>query len=696
MDIDFSCTTHALTPTMPVAPSPDPPDGALGPRTVTLSSGDHQYLLVRGFRAEDIKMAVNNLRGRCEINLGNVMSELNYDIEPQKNAMKKALEKIRKKARNVASAAKFATWLHREARACRIAATTKLEQHYASLWPGGHEIANLIGQWPKVYDDDVRTIRRQWPTLQVNCDIDVDCSASFGICTNQDLISFSSPQVSYPAFFKLIKCIWFEAVGQNNKVYLNRIAHLLVACAHTMSSDYCEGEECGRGHYHSYAIARQMEGGIETTEDVAALCFWALMHAPSWSEHKEILFAELFRRALRERASSLIPYYQQWLASSRTAEASEAAKQIEQQVIPETIMLTHFLEAIDNYIRKHRNPALGSDARNSHQLSETDYFDPATGQLEHTLWGPRWENTEPRQAVIDNLTMIYRANEYQQLFPATDGRQTDAVNSRTALHKAVTRSRGKFHTVIDSAFYRATAQEVIEQRFAELTLRAMDFVYQRESSARDEVKLRFFQAGLDPQVDPDDHSVSYGELHYRLRKYAYCQLQQYKQYVETVIGTEIPIAVSRSQIDAILARFHQLPIEERRYWKMSRSYAESTLMPELIRDLLPGKMARDSKELQERQKLFITCKCLTCTICDAHTYFCTCETSVGEALARRYRRFTEEGMLARIEKGVSRYLEPRYCQERFNIRLEVGNHYRKEAVMPTAPLLESCAGKGTL
>ena len=694
MDIDFSCTTHALTPTMPVAPSSDPPDGTLGPRTVALSPGDHQYLLVRGFRAEDIKTAVNNLSGRCEINLGNVVSELNYDIEPQKNAMEKALEKIRKKTRNVASAAQFATWLYREARACKLSAVTKLEQHYASLWPRDHEIASLIDQWPEVYRDDVRTIKRQWPTLQVNCDIDVDCSVSFGICTNQDVISFSSPQVSYPAFFKLIKCIWFEAVGQNNKVYLNRIAHLLVACAHTMSSDYREGEECGREYYHSYAIARQMEGGIETTEDVAALCFWALMHSSSWSEHKEILFAELFRRALRERASSLIPYYHQWLTTNRAGEASEVAKQIEQQVIPETIMLTHFLEAIDNYIRKHRNPAPGTDHRYSRQQPGTDYFDPATGQLEHTLWGPCWENTEPRQAVIDNLTMIYRASEYQQLFTATDSRQTNAVNSRTALLRAVTRSRGKFQTVIDSAFYKAMAQEVIEQRFADLTLRAMDFVYQQENSARDEVKLRFSQAGLEPQVDPDDHSVSYGELHYRLRKYAYWQLQHYKQYVESVIGTAIPIAVSRSQIDAILPRFHQLPIEEKRYWKMSRSYAESTLIPELIRDLLPGKMARDSKGLQERQKLFITCNCLTCTICDAYTYFCTCETSVGQALAGHYRRFAEEGMLARIEKGVSRYLEPRYCKERFNIRLTVGNEPTETTTPGEFSLLKSLKKRG--
>ena len=681
------------------ASAPSGEEGALGPRTVALSSRDHQYLLVRGFRDKDIKTAVNNLRGRCEINLGNVVSELSYDIVPQKNNIEKALEKIRKKTKNVAAAARFARWLCQEARDCRTSAATKLEQHYASLWPGREEIAVLIDQWPEVYRDDVRTIKRHWPTLQVNCDIGVDCSASFDVCTNQDVISFTSPQVSYPAFFKLIKDIWFEAIARNNRVYLNRVAHLLVSCAHVMSGDYWAGEKCGREYYHSFAITRQMQGGVETTEDVAALCFYALMHPPSWSEHKETLFAELFRRVLRERATCLAPYYHQWQATTGAGGAglaSEVAKQIEQQVIPEIIMLTHFLEAIDNYIREHRDPELYSNDGDSRRGPETDYFDSSTGQLEHTLWAPCWENTEPRQAVIDNLAVIYRASEYQQLFLTgpPDGRQANEVNWRTAVHKALSRSRGKFQTVIDSAFYKAIVQDVIEQRFADLTLRAMDFVYSRENSARQQAKLTFSLAGLEPQIDPDDHSVSYGELHYRLRKQAFRQLRQYKQYVESVLGTAIPIAVSRSQIDAILERFHQLPIEEKRYWKMSGSFAKGTLIPELVQDLLPGKMAQDCKELRERQKLFITCKCLTCTICNVDTYFCNCQTNVGYSLAWKFNRFAEAGMLARIEKDVRRYLEPRYCKEKFNIRLALVNKPAEVNNPDEARILRSLEKKG--
>ena len=98
MDIDFSCATYDLTPSMPADSSFDPHgnEGILGSYTVTLSPGDQQYLRVKGFREQDINVAVNSLRGRRDITLDNVMSELEYDSRQKRNQIKKALKVIRK------------------------------------------------------------------------------------------------------------------------------------------------------------------------------------------------------------------------------------------------------------------------------------------------------------------------------------------------------------------------------------------------------------------------------------------------------------------------------------------------------------------------------------------------------------------------------------------------------------------------
>ena len=708
MDIDFSCATYDLTPSMPADSSFDPHgnEGILGSYTVTLSPGDQQYLRVKGFREQDINVAVNSLRGRRDITLDNVMSELEYDSRQKRNQIKKALKVIRKKTRNVATAAHFASWLCDVARTCRSSAINELERHYAALWPKPGQIANLVDQWPEYYREDASTIKRLWPALRVNRDINVDCSANFDVCTNQNAIKLESPQVSYPAFFKLIKDIWFAAIRQNNRGYLNRVAHLLVSFAHAMSCEIWVGDKDAREHYHAFAIACQMKGGIEATEDIAALCFWASMHPPSWRKHQKTLYAELFRRALHERVTCLVPYYHQWLAINRTGlnevsidpgDVTEVAKQIEQVVIPETVILSHFLEAIASYIRMYQD----QDSTRA-TMPFSDLFDSVTGQLNHPVWAPCWESAQPRQAVIDNLDNIYHASEFQPLFETR--RPTSRHLANKAKKAALTDDKGASHswekkqqairTIIDNAAGKATAQKAIRQQFADLTLVALEHVYRQEDDARNAVKLRFFRSGLEAKIDPDDHSVSYGELHYQLRKEAFRQLQQYKKYVESVLGTIIPIAVSRSQIDTIVERFYQLPIEEKRYWKMSRSYAQGTLLPELVQDLLLGKMAQDSKDLQERQKLFITCKCLTCSICNVDTYYCSCRSNIGYSLVRKFGRYAEAGMLARIKKDVRRYLEPRYCKEQFNIRLAVVDEPAEADHRDQANLLRSLKKKG--
>ena len=711
MDIDFSCATYALTPSMPADSSSDPPshEGALGSYTVTLSPGDKQYLQVKGFREQDINVAVNSLRGTREITLDNVMSELDYDSEQQRNHIKKALNIIRKKTKNVTTVAHFAGWLWEVARTYRSSAIRELERHYATLWPKPRQVADLVDQWPESYREDASTIKRLWPSFQVNRDIRVDCSASFDVCTNQNVINFESPQVSYPAFFRLIKDIWFAAIRENNIGYLNRVAHLLVSFAHVMSCEFREGDKGAREHYHAFAIARQMEGSIEAKEDIAALCFWASMHPPSWRKHQKTLYAELFRRALRERVTCLVPYYHEWLAINRTGlneasidpgDATEVAKQIEQVVIPETVILSHFLEAIASYIRMYQDQ---DSTWSATTMPFSDFFDSATGQLYHPVWAPCWESAQPRQAVIDNLDNIYHAREFQQLFEARRPTNRHWANKAkkpavTDEEKGASYSREKkqqaIRAIIDNAACKATAQEAIRQQFADLTLIALEHVYRQENDARNAVKLLFFRPGLEAEIDPDDHSISYGELHYQLRKEAFRQLQQFKKYVESVLGTKIPISVSHSQIKAIVERFYQLPIEERRYWKMSRSYAQATLLPELVQDLLLGKMAQDSKDLQERQKLFITCKCLTCTICNVDTYSCSCRSNVGYSLVRKFGRYAEVGMLARIKKDVRRYLEPRYCKAQFNIRLAVVNEPAEAHHQNEASLLRSLKKKG--
>ena len=698
MDIDFSCATYVSTPSMPVASSSLGNEGTLGSYTVTLSPGDQQYLQVKGFREQDINVVVNSLRGKREITLDNVISELNYDSRQQRNQIKKALKTIRKKTRNVATAVYFSDWLWEVARNCKSSSIKELERHYATLWPKPEQIADLVDQWPESYRADASTIKSLWPALRVNRDINVDCSANLVVCTNQNALKLESPQVSYPAFFKLIKDIWFAAIRQNNRGYLNRVAHLLVSFAHVMSFEFWKGDKDAREHFHACAITRQMLGGIRATEDIAALCFWASMHPPSWRKHQNALYEELFRRALRERVTCLVPYYHQWLASNRTgpvSDANEVAKQIEQVVIPETVILSHFLEAIASYIRMYQDQ---DSTRATMPLS--DFFDSVTGQLDHPVWAPCWESAEPRRAVIENLDDIYHASEFQPLFRTATNRHL----SNNVKKPVVTDKRGVSHsqekkqqairTIIDNAAGKASAQKAIRQRFADLTLVALEHIYRQEGEARNAVKLLFFRTGLEARIDPDDHSVSFGELHYELRKEAFRQLQEYKKYVESVLGTTIPIAVSRSQINAIVERFYQLPIEEKRYWKMSRSYAQGTLLPELVEDLLLGKMAQDSKDLQARQKLFITCKCLTCSICNVDTYYCNCRSSVGYSLAGKFGRYAEAGLLARIKKDVRRYLEPQYCQAQFNIRLAIVNEPAKAAHRDQASLLKSLKKKG--
>lgn len=682
MDIDFSCATYLFRPSMPVDPSSPGTESLLSFHAVTLSPGDQQYLRVKGFREQDINVAVNSLRGTRAITLENVISELDYDNRQQRKHKKKVMKIIRKKTRNVATAVHFSNWLLELARTCKSSAIKELERHYATLWPKPWQIADLVDQWPEFYREDASTIKEFWPLLPVNRDINVDCSANFGVCTNQNALDPESAQVSYPAFFKLIKDIWFAAISQNNIGYLNRVTHLLVSFAQVMSFEFWMGDKDARDHYHAFAITRQIKGGLEATEDIAAVCFWALMHPPSWRKHQKTLYAELFRRALHERVTYLVPYYPQWLAINRTgqnearidpAEAAEVAKQIEQVVIPETVILSHFLEAIASYIRMYQ------DQGSTRKAMPGDFFDSITGQLNHPVWASCWESAEPRQVVIDTLDNIYHASEFQPLFETR--RPTNRHLPDKAKKPVVTDQPGASHsrekkqqairTIIENAAGKATAQKAIRQQFADLTSVALEHVHRQEDDARNAVKLLFFRTGLEAKIDPDDHSVSYGELHYLVRKEAFGQLQEYKKRVESVFGTSIPIAVSRSQINAIVERFYQLPIEERRYWKMSRSYAQDILIPELVEDLLLGKMAQDSKGLQERQKLFITCKCLTCSICNVDTYYCNCRANVGYSLVRKFGRYAKAGLLARIKKDVGRYLEPGYCKAQFNIRLAV-------------------------
>ena len=700
MDIDFSCENYVSTPSMPVASSSLGNEGTLGSYTVTLSPGDQQYLQVKGFREEDINAVVDSLRGKREITLDNVKSELDYDGRRQIIQLKKALKIIRKKTRNVASATHFANWLCEVARNCKSSSIWELERHYATLWPKPWQVANLVDQWPESYHKDASTIKRLWPSLPVNRDIHVDCSTNFDVCTNQNAINCESAQVSYPAFFKLIKDIWFTAIRQDNRGYLNRVAHLLVSFAHVMSSEFWVGDKDARDHFQAFAIARQMRDGIEATEDIAALCFWASMHPPSWRKHQKKLYAELFRRALLERVTCLVPYYHQWLAINRNApvsDANELVKQIEQVVIPETVILSHFLEAIVSYIRLYQDQGSTGAAKS---MPFNDFFDSATGQLDHPVWAPCWESAEPRRAVIENLDHIYHASEFQPLFRAATNRhfsnkvKKPVVTDEQGVSYSQEEKQQAIRTIIDNATDKATAQRAIRQRFADLTLVALEHVYRQEDEARNDVKLLFFRTGLEARVDPDDHSVAYGELHYELRKEVFRQLQQYKKYVESVLGTAIPIAVSRSQINAIVERFYQLPIEEKRYWKMSRSYAQDTLLPELVEDLLLGKMAQDSKGLQARQKLFITCKCLTCSICNVDTYYCNCRSNVGYSLVRKFGRYAEAGLLARIKKDVRRYLEPQYCQAQYNIRLAIVNEPAEAEHRDQASLLRSLKKKG--
>ncbi len=695
MNFDFSYTSHGLTPPVPSdlptdsAISRGGDEGTLGSHTVALSTVERQFLLVRGFPDNEIDSAVNALKGQREVNFANVQEELNLNIKPLKKSIRNALKKISKKNKNVATRANFASWLCTQGKSYDRAAIVRRQMHYINLSPTAKHIAALVDRWPEAYHNDACNIKLSWPKLNVNGDIGVyfcDC-ADYKFSDENYVETCSTPRITYPAFFTLLKDIWFDAFSQNNITHLNRLTHVLVSCIGRVSTQLCTETEPGKKWHNCMGVSQAAEG-IDKTQDITTVCFWALMHPPIWREQKRVLFAEMFHRALSKNMARLTPYFYRRrsadegdVAEARTtaSDVNTIAKNIEQQVIPDAAMLAHYLEAIASFIQKYRRPLLFCRDNVTHteleEIAETNYFDDITGQLIHPVWGTCPKNAQPRREVLDNLKRIFHATEYEQVFQDTPEyrRWMTRIYWQTAINKTITVNRQRKHQaariIIDDTLRKARAKKLIEERLINLVLKVVNHIRCEKRMARDRVKLNFRRNALEPRTDPEDHGIFFGEDYYRMRKQASRDLHRYKKYAETFLGTEITVMVSRSQIDATLERFQQLPLTEKRYWKMSRAYAEGTLIPELVQDLALSKTAEDSDRLHERQKLFITCKCLTCTICNVDTYHCRCETNVGRWLAGKFSDFVKNSTKARIEKNVSRYVHSHHCREKFDINL---------------------------
>ena len=684
MDIDYSFTSLSSVLKLPIRSTSEQEEGvAFAGASVHLSTVEINDLRIKGFRNFEIDHAIKRLQERTvSISHSTVLAELEHTGQSIKDGLWAKVEELIGQSAGILSKTELFHWLEERVRSHeRSVLRRELDDHYASLWPSKATIVSLIGKWPKQYKSEAVEIKRMWPELTINGDINVDfSSATRELCSNCYSVDPDDEVLSYPTFFKLVKDIWFNAINCGHNGHLNRVTHLLIYIIKELADNYFAYKDSSREKRHESVIRNQFEFGVTAVNDIGALAFFLVTHPQMWKLKKEVVFQEMINRVLMTEVEELAEFYCQWLAASpdnKHGDADEAAgvieeiaRKIESQKLFAVTKAMYYLDAIAAYIEKHRSKY--EKQKKVRQISHGNYFDDVTWQINCPMLPPADTDRSVLKRIVTALHKVFTTPDYQHLFMGTPEYQS--LQNRKKWQQVISKIRksnwdkknAAARITIDATLRKVRAVRVIERRLSRLASQVMVDIAEQENKQRTMVKEQFYQAGFEPQIDPDDHSIFYPASYYLLRKQSFATLKQHKLDVESVIGTTIPFRASRAQIDQVLRCFHQLPLEESRYWQMSRDFAKCNVLPELVQDLSLSKPANSYQALQERQRKFITCKCLTCTICNVDAYLCRCATGVGKKLSARHSIYQRQGLVNSVEKHVREYVDAKFCTKSFD------------------------------
>ena len=642
MDIDYSFMSLSSTLNMPPDPAAEKKEGAVFGGIVTqLTTLERNDLRIKGFRSVEIRAAIKRLQERSiSISYDTLLQDLQQTSKSLKENMYAEFESMIDRAAGILSKVELVQALIRRGSYYESILHRAMDDHYATLWPQRKCIASLVDKWPQQYRSEAAAILRMWPVLTINGDIKVDfSSATNDFCQSNHQVGSDPKVLSYPTFFKLIKDIWFHAMKSDDAGCLNRVTHLLIVFTQLISDNDYGSRDVSREKRHNFAVLNQFEKGLKAVSDVDALAFFLVTDSSLWDLKKEIVLQELIDRALESEVEHLAGSYCEWLEGSAAQtnseeELTQAGKQIARKIQSQKVITVtkeiYLLEAIAEYMIKYCDKYF-FPAQKTKAISHGSYCDKSTFQLLHPVLPPDHAYDEVIERIVRGLNKIFTAPDNQHLFVGTP------------------------------EYQKVRAVRVIEQRLSRMVNQVVSVIADREDKRRALVKQQFHQAGFEPQIDPDDQSVYYPASYYSLRKQALFALKQCKHAVESVIGTTIPFCATYSQISQTLRCFRQLPIEESRYWQMSSEYAKNTLIPELVQDLSLSEPAITHQALQEKLKKFITCKCLSCTICDVDVYLCRCPTGIGRKLSEKLSRYKSKALYDNVKKNVKKYVESDFC-----------------------------------
>ena len=510
-----------------------------------------------------------------------------------------------------------------------------LDQHYASLWPGKDKIVAMVNLWPDALREQAGYIIKHWPKLDVKGDMKFNFASTSEVCSN--LYGDNSSPLGYLAFFRLIKDIWFDAIKSNNRCTMSRVSHLLISFTKGISNNkFISNANVGsRKEQFENVIQRELKKGISSTFDIGAFAFLLVTNPPLWCIHRDETLKLMTSRAFNSKADKLAPLYSQW---QNPARQDQTCKTVEAEVIPEVAITFHYLVTIHNYLMNHKSRT-GFRKTLSEAIADGDYIHSVTKQLLYPIKMPDWRTLPPLPEMKGSLSQFYANPSYQKLFLGTE----------------------EF-----KAYQREQRRLKARQRFVD----AIKNTIERNSQQKaDLIKKQFKEQGFVATRDGQGN-ISYGEQYYKVRNEYIKDIKGQKRAVEQHIGVPIPFKVTALQLNQILGVFAELPAAEQRYWQMSRAYAESTAIPELLADLTltqesePCEMLVDEHEkLKQQQSKFITCRCSECTICETTRYLCECRNGLNQRIAKRENRHRDGVLIQRIIKSSRDYFAKNFCTE---------------------------------
>ena len=616
-------------------PHDNPPTGTFHSRNATMQPLERQDLMIQGFSRKEISTAETELQKRkITPTYGAVSHHLDSSSRNDNSSLFNRFSRALDQTSGVQGKARLAKKIQDYADSLNMEVLKELNQHYASLWPNRRKIESIVDLWPDALKEQAQYIIRYWPTLVVKGDMKFNFSSTSDVCCNH-YINSSTP-LGYLAFFRLIKDIWFDALKTNNACTINRISHFLVSFTEEISDNtYLSSDDTtSRKEQFENVIQRELKKGLSSTYDIGAFAFMLVTYPPFWTDHNSQTLKLMVSRAFNSKADKLAPLYSQW---QDPAHQDQVCKTVEAEVIPEVAITLHYLASIYNYVMSHRSKSYRGRESLGKEIALGNYFDRITKQLVSPIRAPDWSGIPPLPEIKAVLAEFYANPSHQKLFLGTE--EFKAYQKQQKRIKA----RQRFTSAIKTTIHRLRKDkaELVKKQF-----KAQGFAAIRDNLG----------------------NISYGEAYYKERKRYTSHLKEQKLAVEQQIGVPIPFKATAAQLDQILDVFDELPIAEQRYWRMSRAYAESNAIPELLADLtltvepeLHETLADEHENLKDRQSKFITCRCSECIICEASRYLCECQDGLNQRIAKRENRHRDSILKQKIVKSIAAHYAKNFC-----------------------------------